>query len=200
MNRIIQLILFSILIIIITVFYNKYFKKNHKTESNDTLSITSSSNQNKDDLTDQKENNLIKNLKYEISIRENNDYQIMSELSELTYEDGSELILMTKVTAILTDENNNSVIITSDKARYNNTNYNTSFENNVKINYLDNIILAENMFLDFKENSISVKNDVKYNGSLGNLEADNIKINLITKKIDVFMNNNNENIVITSSK
>ena len=107
---------------------------------------------------------------------------------------------MTKVTAILTDENNNSVIITSDKARYNNTNYNTSFENNVRINYLDNIILAENMFLDFKENSISVKNDVKYNGSLGNLEADNIKINLITKKIDVFMNNTNENIVITSSK
>ena len=47
---------------------------------------------------------------------------------------------------------------------------------------------------------ILVKNNVKYNGSLGNLEADNIKINLITKKIDVFMNNANENIVITSSK
>ena len=200
MNRIIQLILFSILIIIISVFYNKYFKKNHKAETDNTLSITSSQIQKEDNLTNQKENNVIKNLKYEISIRENNDYQIMSELSELTYEDGSELILMTKVTAILTDENNNSVIITSDKARYNNTNYNTSFENNVKINYLDNIILAENMFLDFKENSISVKNDVKYNGSLGNLEADNIKINLITKKIDVFMNNTNENIVITSSK
>ena len=200
MNRIIQLILFSILIIIITVFYNKYFKKNHKAETKDTLSITTSSNQNKDDLTDQKENNLIKNLKYEISIRENNDYQIMSEVSELSYEDGSEIILMTKVNAILTDENNNSVIITSDKARYNNTNYNTSFEGNVKINYLDNIILAENIFLDFRENSISVKNNVKYNGSLGNLEADNIKINLITKKIDVFMNNANENIVITSSK
>ncbi|MFL2901937.1 MAG: LPS export ABC transporter periplasmic protein LptC [Candidatus Pelagibacter sp.] len=200
MNRIIQLILFSILVIIISVFYNKYFKKNHKAETNDTLSITSSSIQEEDDLTNQKENNIIKNLKYEISIRENNDYQIMSEVSELTYEDGSELILMTKVTAILTDENNNSVIITSDKARYNNTNYNTSFEGNVKINYLNNIILAENMFLDFKENSISVKNNVKYNGSLGNLEADNIKINLITKKIDVFMNNTNENIVITSSK
>ena len=153
-----------------------------------------------DDSTSQEENNLIKNLKYEISIRENNDYQIMSELSELTYEDDAELILMKKVTAILTDEINNSIIITSDKAIYNNTNYNTSFEDNVKIKYLNNIILADNMFLDFKENFISVKNNVKYNGSLGNLEADNIKINLITKKIDVFMNNNNENIVITSSK
>ena len=200
MNRIIQLILFSILVIIISVFYNKYFKKNHKAETNDTLSITSSLNQKGNDLTNQKENNLIKNLKYEISIRENNDYQIMSELSELTNKDGSELILMTKVTAILTDENNNSLIITSDKAIYNNTNYNTSFEDNIKIKYLNDIILADNMFLDFKENFISVKNNVKYNGSLGNLEADNIKINLITKKIDVFMNNTNENIVITSNK
>ena len=200
MNRIIQLILFFILIIIISVFYNKYFKENHKTETNNTLSITSSSIQKEDDFTNQKENNIIKNLKYEISIRENNDYQIMSELSELTYEDGAELILMTKVTGILTDEISNSIIITSDKAIYNNTNYNTSFENNVKIQYLNNIILADNMFLDFKENFISVKNNVKYNGSLGNLEADNIKINLITKKINVFMNNANENIVILSSK
>ena len=200
MNRIIQLILFSILIIIISVFYNKYFKKNHKAETDNTLSITSSQIQKEDNLTNQKGNNVIKNLKYEISIRENNDYQIMSELSELTYEDGAELILMTKVTAILTDEINNSIIITSDKAIYNNTNYNTSFENNVRIQYLNNIILADNMFLNFKENFISVKNNVKYNGSLGNLETDNIKINLITKKIDVFMNNANENIVITSSK
>ena len=200
MNRIIQLILFSILIIIISVFYNKYFKKNHKSETDNTLSITSSQIQKEDNLTNQKENNVIKNLKYEISIRENNDYQIMSELSELTYEDDAELILMKKVTAILTDEINNSIIITSDKAIYNNTNYNTSFENNVRIQYLNNIILADNMFLNFKENFISVKNNVKYNGSLGNLETDNIKINLITKKIDVFMNNANENIVITSSK
>ena len=200
MNRIIQLILFSILIIIIYVFYNKYFKENHKAVTDNTLSITSSQIQKEDNLTNQKENNIIKNLKYEISIRENNDYQTMSELSELTYKDGAELIMMTKVTATLTDENNNSIIITSDKAIYNNTNYNTSFEDNIKIKYLNNIILADNMFLDFKENFISVKNNVKYNGSLGNLEADNIKINLITKKIDVFMNNANENIVITSSK
>ena len=200
MNRVIQLILFSILIIIISVFYNKYFKKNHKAETDNALSITSSQIQNEDNLANQKENNIIKNLKYEISIRENNDYQIMSELSELTYKDGAELILMTKVTAILTDEINNSIIITSDNAIYNNANYNTSFKNNVRIQYLNNIILADNIFLDFKENFISVKNNVKYNGSLGNLEADNIKINLITKKIDVFMNNANENIVITSDK
>ena len=200
MNRVIQLILFIFLITIIYIFYNLYFKVENKAEIDNSLTVNEPQIQKEENLSNQKENNLIKNLKYEISIRENNDYQIMSELSELTYKDGAELILMTKVNAILTDENNNTIIITSDKAIYNNTNYYTSFEDNIKIKYLNNIISADNMFLDFKENFISVKNNVKYNGSLGNLEADNIKINLITKKIDVFMNNANENIVITSSK
>tara|TARA_B100001057_G_scaffold195495_1_gene196253 strand:- start:141 stop:743 length:603 start_codon:yes stop_codon:yes gene_type:complete len=200
MNRIIQLILFFVLVIIISIFYYKYFKEDNKVNIDNSISIEKSTNQNNDNLTNKKENNLIKNLKYEISIRENNDYEIQSEFSEITYEDGSELILMTKVTAILTDENNRTIIITSDKASYNNTNYNTNFQNNVKIKYLDNVILAENMVLDFKENLISVHNNVQYNGSLGNLKADNIKIDLITKKINVFMNDTNENVVITSSK
>ena len=200
MNRVIQLILLIFLIIIIYVFYNIYFKEENKSQTDNTLSLNKTQNQKEEKLSNQKENNLIKNLKYEISIRENNDYQIMSELSEITYKDGEELILMTKVNAILTDENNISVIITSDKASYNNTNFNTSFEKNVKIKYLDNVIFAENMVLDFKENLITVYNNVKFNGSLGNLEADNIKINLITKKIDVFMNDKDENIVITSNK
>ena len=200
MNRVIQLILFIFLITIIYIFYNLYFKVENKAEIDNSLTVNEPQIQKEENLSNQKENNLIKNLKYEISIRENNDYQIMSELSEITYKDGDELILMTKVTAILTDENNISLIITSDKANYNNSNYNTSFEKNVEIKYLNNIIFAENMVLDFKENFISVYNNVKFNGSLGNLEADNIKINLITKKIDVFMNNDNENIVITSSK
>ena len=74
------------------------------------------------------------------------------------------------------------------------------FENNVEIRYLDSIIFAENMTLDFEKNYISVNENVRYNGTLGNLDADNIKINLITKKINIFMNNTNESVVITSSK
>ena len=74
-------------------------------------------------------------------------------------------------------------------------NYNTEFKNNIKIKYPDSVIFAEKMILDFKGNFISKYNNVRYNGSLGNLEADNIKINLITKKIDIFMNNANENVV-----
>ena len=192
MNRVIQLILFFILVIIIFIFYNEYFKIDDRAKIENTISV--------DKPVSSKDNSLIKNLKYEISISEDNDYQIMSELSKITYKDGAELILMQNVNAILTDENGNSVFVTSDNASYNNANYNTEFKNNIKIKYLDSVIFAEKMILDFKGNFISIYNNVRYNGSLGNLEADNIKINLITKKIDIFMNNANENVVISSNE
>mgnify|MGYP006081123191 CR=1 FL=1 len=192
MNRVIQLILFFILVIIIFIFYNEYFKIDDRAKIENTISV--------DKPVNSKDNSLIKNLKYEISISEDNDYQIMSELSKITYKDGAELILMQNVNAILTDENGNSVFVTSDNASYNNANYDTEFKNNIKIKYLDNVIFAEKMILDFKGNFISIYNNVRYNGSLGNLEADNIKINLITKKIDIFMNNANENVVISSNE
>ena len=192
MNRVIQLILFFILVIIIFIFYNEYFKIDDRAKIENTISV--------DKPVNSKDNSLIKNLKYEISISEDNDYQIMSELSKITYKDGAELILMQNVNAILTDENGNSVFVTSDNASYNNANYDTEFKNNIKIKYLDSVIFAEKMILDFKGNFISIYNNVRYNGSLGNLEADNIKINLITKKIDIFMNNANENVVISSNE
>lgn len=195
MKRAIQLFLFLILIIVIFIFYKEYFQEEQTAKIIETIDIDKSINQSNDTG-----NSLIKNLKYEISIRENNDYQIKSEFSEITYKDGNELVLMKNVTAIITDKKNISLFITSDEAKYNNNNYNTKFENNVEIRYLNNIIYAEKMFLDIVNNSISINENIIYKGPLGILEADNIKINLITKKIDISMNNTNENIVIISNK
>ena len=199
MNRIIQLILSSILIIIIFVFYNKYFKQNNKAEIKNALSITSSSNQKEDDLVNQKENNLIKNLKYEITLNQNNDYIIKADLSEIVYKDAAEIIKMYKVEALLIDKDNNNILITSDEASYNNSNYYTNFKNNVEIKYADNIIFAENMILNFEDNLISVTDNVKYIGPHGAMNTDNIEMDLITKKISIFMNNINENVEITAN-
>ena len=43
-------------------------------------------------------------------------------------------IVKCKVKAILTDENNLKLFITSNNAIYNNTNYSTNFSNNIKLN------------------------------------------------------------------
>jgi len=194
-KKVIQLILIFILVISIAIFYKIFFY-----EADEVVEIIDEKIIIQDQKTNQSENNLIKNLNYEIRIEQNNEYKISSELSEITYKNGVELVLMSNVTAILKDQKNRVMFIKSDKATYNNNNYNTNFENNVQIRYLDNEIFAENMNLNFVDNYISVLDKVKYNGPTGTLEADNIKINLITKKINIFMNNSNRKILIKSLK
>lgn len=195
MKKVIQLILIFILIISITIFYNKFFY-----EVDEVVEEVEEKIIPQDPKIEQAENNIIKNLNYEIRIEQDNEYKISSELSEITYKNGVELVLMNNVTAVLKDQQNRIMYIKSDKATYNNNNYNTNFENNVQIRYLDNEIFAENMILNFEDNYISVLDKIKYNGPTGTLEADNIKINLITKKIDIFMNNSNRKILIKSVK
>ncbi|MBD1166903.1 LPS export ABC transporter periplasmic protein LptC [Pelagibacterales bacterium SAG-MED09] len=193
MKKFIQLILIFVLVISIAIFYNKFFY-----EVDEVVEIVDEKIVSQNQKVNQTENNIIKNLNYEIRIEQNNEYKISSELSEITYRNGVELVLMNNVTAILRDEQNRTMFIKSDKATYNNNNYNTNFENNVQIRYLNNEIFAENMILNFVDNYISVLDKIKYNGPTGTLEADNIKINLITKKIDIFMNNSNRKILIKS--
>ncbi len=191
MKRIIQMILLSVLLFILIIFYNLYFKEDDKVEIEKQISTNQIS-------TNQVGNNIIKNLKYEITLNQNNDYIIEAELSELIYKDEVETVKMKKVEAFLIDKNNMPILVTSDDATYNNTNYYTNFKNNVEIKYLENIIYADNMTLDFKNNSISISDNVKYIGSDGVMKADNMKIDLITKKISIFMNNTRENVLINS--
>ena len=195
MKKFIQLILIFVLVISIAIFYNKFFY-----EVDEVVELVDEKIITQEQKINQTENNVIKNLNYEIKIEQNNEYEISSEFSEITYRNGVELVLMNNVTAVLKDKQNRTMYIKSNKATYNNNNYNNNFENNVEIRYLDNEIFAENMNLNFVDNYISVLDKVKYNGPTGTLDADNIKINLITKKIDIFMNNSNRKILIKSVK
>ena len=88
---------------------------------------------------------------------------------------------MQKVTAIFINENNVPLIITSDKATYNNSSYDTNFSENVRVEYIDNLINSEKLDISFAENIITIYDNVKYHGSSGTLNTDNVKIDLITK-------------------
>ena len=148
MKRIIQLVLILILISISFIVYMIYFS--------DKKEIQKTTNISKERTSEQGKNNLIKNLKYEVRFDQDNQYKITAELSEITYDNNVELVTMQKVIAIFIDKNNIPTIITSDKAIYNNFNYNTNFRENIRIEYLDNIILAEKMDLDFSKDIINI--------------------------------------------
>ena len=190
MKKVIQLILFSFLIIISIIFYKIYFvaKEQPKVE----IDIQ------EEQQVPNTENNLIKNLKYEVKLDQDNQYIITSDLSEITYENNFEVVKMQNVTAILIDQSNIPIIVTSDNAIYNNSNYNTKFYDNVRIEYLNNFILSDNMDLDFNNNLITINENVEYNGIQGTIIADNVKIDLITKKIEIYMDDINDNVEITT--
>ena len=190
MKRIIQLILFIILIFFSIIFYKYYLEQNKKTTLTNNLSS--------DKIPEKSENNLIKNLKYEVNLDQENRYIITAEISEITYENNNELVKMQDVIAIFLDKNNVPTTITSDKAFFNSTDYDTKFRENVNIEYIDNIIFADKVDLDFKENMITIFDNVKYNGIQGNLSADNIKVDLISKKIDIYMNKDKDNVEVIS--
>lgn len=188
MKRFIQLILIVILIIVSFFFYKKYFLDNKKNDLKNKIFNTG------DETFENSKNNVIKNLKYEVTLDQNKQYIITADFSELSYLDDAELINMQIVQAIFIDQSKIPIIIKSDTAIYNSLNYNTNFRDNVEVTYINNIIVADKMDLNFEDNIITIFENVKYDGLELDMKTDNIKINLITKKIDIYMNDNKKNV------
>ena len=157
------------------------------------------SNVNSEVLKGQSENNMIKNLNYSISLNNGIQYEIEADSSEIVYKNDEELVEMKKVKALVLDPKKLPLTIISDEAIYNNSNYNTNFRKNVQIQYMNNIIYSNKLDLDFLSNFITIFDDVQYEGNSNTLKADIIKINLITKKIDIYMNKKGKNVEITAN-
>ena len=188
MKRVIQLVLLSFLILIAVIFYKVYLSTPEQ--------IQQSIIKNQDQFSEQTENNLIRNLKYDVKFDDNNQYIITADLSEIGYQNDIEIVNMQKVIAIFVDETNVPLTITSNKAIYNNTNYNTNFSDNVRIDYENNVILSDNMDIDFNNNTITIYENVNYEGLQGIINADYVKIDLITKKIQIYMNSKEKKVKV----
>ncbi len=191
MKKLIQLSIFLILIIVSFSFYFNFLKTN-KTSDLKEIEIKEDSSLLESD------NNLIKNLEYNVTFDNNTKYTITAELSELKYEDDIEIVKMQFVTAIFNDKDGIPLIITSKNASYNNLNYNTSFSNSVKVIYLNNVLLSEKLDINFNKNIIKIYENVVYEGLQGTVKADNVKLNLASKNMEIFMQNNNKKIEIST--
>ena len=55
------------------------------------------------------------------------------------------------------------------------------------------------MLFDFENQIIKIYKNVKYNGTLGQMIADNIDINLIMNKIDIYMDGDKKNVEVISN-
>ena len=203
MKSFLQLFLLAILIIIFYFFYKSYFVDNKNIEKAIVEKPLKDPQINQEETVESKKNseeekNLITNLSYKVDLANAGNYEIKSGSSEVVYENGSEIVIMKNVSAVFTDNKNNRILITSDFASFNSSNYNTFFRENIKIKYENYIITSNKIDFKFVENIILIYENVIYTGYKEKIITDNIKINLITKHVEFYMNSQNEKIKIIS--
>jgi hypothetical protein len=179
-KRLIQLIIILIIILSFYLIFKNYLiiDEDEKVVKNNLHNLNNFEEITKKD----NDENLIKNLEYEINLDQNQKYILTAEKSNVSNLDGTEIIYMENVKAIFFDENDNEMIITSDTGMFNGTSYDSEFSNNVKINYDNHEITAEKMNLNFSKKIINIYENVLYFNADLSLVADIVSINLITKK------------------
>ena len=189
MNKkiLIQLFLFSLFLFLSIFFYYEYFNK----ESQNVKKTIPDKNLPTKNI----ETNLITDLRYFSVDDKGNKYEIKSEYGEMD-SDNSDIILMTNVKAIIEIYNSDPIIITSDFAKYNVKNYDTSFKQNVLVKHVDNKLNAENIDLSFQNNLMSVYNNIVYQNLDSKLLADKLEVDLITKDAKIIMNDMEKKIKI----
>ena len=146
------------------------------------------------------ENNQIKNLLYKVDFSESGKYEIQAKLSKLNYVGGIEEVSMLDVSAYIIDKDNNRIDIKSKNALLNTATYKTSFFGNVQIKYLGSLITSEKLNFNFNQNYILISENILYKSFNTKIKADNVKINLLTKEIEVFMDNSQDKIELVHIK
>jgi len=180
-KTIIQFIFGIFFLTIIFLFYNKYFP------SNKEPLITQSTNGNSKSL--KAESNLINDMRYKTTDGNGNKYFIYSEYGE-TDINNPEIILMKNVAARIEIFEKDTIYIKSLSAKYNTTSYETNFNKDVELKYLDHEIFSENMDLSFQKNFVWMYTNVIYKGFDYKLFADKIEIDLITKNSKIYTDDN----------
>jgi len=182
----IQLVLFFILIIIIFIIFKKYFYNENiikKEIDISTLSIRDKEGTN-ENLYKKKIENEIINLTYEKLDKFGNKYLIEAKKGTLDGID-PEIINMNFVKASLTDINNKKLTIISQNAFFNKKNFQTTFSNNVKMMYQEQILQSDYLEFLIDKNIAIFKDNVKYNNQNIEAYANSVIIDLLTKEIYV---------------
>ena len=130
--------------------------------------------------------NKIIDLKYNASDEEGNSYLIKSNSGKVSNEDKNILILENVVGRIKI-KNSEEIIISSDFAEYNKVTLDTYFYDNVKLSYDGHSINSNELFMNYIDKNISIRNNVRYKGHNNKLYADILEIDLVTKFSKIYM-------------
>ena len=140
---------------------------------------------------------IIENVKYVALDVSGNKFEIDAKEGTTNSRNYDEIFLK-DVVATIWLYNSEKIIVTSNSANYNKSSIETTFEDNVEINYINHKINSNKLLLSFKDKIAIITNNVTYIGNNTNLYTDNIEIDFKTKKTKIFMNDKNKKIFVKS--
>jgi len=185
-KTLIQLVLLLILILIIFFIFNKYFYTNDKIDevkNNSTLKIEEDNSLN-NEIDKKNIDNEIVNLTYEKFDSNGNKYLIKAKKGLLDSKLPN-IVYMHGVEASLIYLNNEKLVINSKEAIFNKENFKTTFSKNVELLYQEQRLESDNLEFLIDKNIAIFSDNVKYYNQNIEAFADILKINLITKEIDI---------------
>jgi len=130
--------------------------------------------------------NKILDLKYNATDEDGNSYIIESNAGKVS-EKEKNLLILEKVKGVIKIKNSEDIIILSDFANYNKTTLDTYFYDNVRLTYDGHSIDSNELFMNYIDKNINIRNDVRYKGLNNKLYADIVEIDLVTKFSKIYM-------------
>ena len=191
-----QIVISLLILILIVIFYYSFLSNTNFNNSNkiDETKKTEEITNISKDITSQ-----LTNIEYNSEDRYGNSFYINAgKATVINTDDNQNLVELEEVVSIINLNNKGIVTIFSNKALYNKLNNNTLFYNNVKMEFLDNSILSENLDIIFTENITKIYNNVIFENNKFELNTDNILIDMITGDINLKMKNKNTKVKLVS--
>ena len=175
------LLLMGLIIIFFTYFGN--FKKKEDTTVVEDIKKIDQENQGEsaDNI------NRFEDVEYKGLDASGNRYVIGSKYANFTT-DRPEIINMTNVECTFYLSGGNLYIV-SDYAIFNNSSNDMEFTENVKMNYLENVLFSQKAIFENEKNELIIEGDVSSKGPNGKIRADRLDFDLNTKKLKISMYN-----------
>ena len=196
LNLILQVILIlSILIIISILYYTFLLNKDSKTQ------ILSENIERLDDNLDDKTANELINIEYNSSDKKGNTFYINAKRAIIELDENNNnrnKVKLEVVVSIINIKNKGIINVYSNNAIYDKIYHDTLFFNDVKIEYLDNSILSENLDLLFTKKISKIYNNVVFKNNYLNLNTDKIIIDMTTGDLKLEMNKKKEKVKLVT--
>ena len=177
----ISLLLLACLLIFFTYFLN--LKKKQTSANLDQIKTV------EPDGKKEKMANTFIDVQYSGLDRNGNRFVITSKYANFET-DRSNIIAMEEVFCIFYFKDQTSMTVQSSYGIYNNVTDDMEFTENVKMNYLENVLFAEKANFFNVKNELLIEGNIKTKSPKGELQADRLDFDLNSKKLKISMDSN----------